>query len=83
MTDISPWCQATRSPALDSRKSIGNVVTFMSDQLDRDIQPDSRFVVMDDMKVHHKRIRTGPTVLLPHGSASSPHGMEAAATLLD
>ncbi len=43
---------STRSPALDSRKGIGNVVTIMSDQLDRDIQPDSRFVVMGDMKVH-------------------------------
>lgn len=51
----------------------------MSAQLDRGIQPDSQFVVLEGMKVHYKRTGTGPTVLLLHGSASSLHGVEAVA----
>ncbi|MEU2031149.1 alpha/beta fold hydrolase [Nocardia amamiensis] len=54
----------------------------MSDQLDRDIQPDSQFVVVDGMKVHYKRTGTGPTVLRLHGSASSLPGVEAVALRL-
>ncbi|WP_457217934.1 alpha/beta fold hydrolase [Nocardia gipuzkoensis] len=82
MTDISSRCQAACAVALDTHSNIGNAVTIMSDQLDRDIQPDSQFVVVDGMKVHYKRTGTGPTVLLLHGSASSLHGVEAVAARL-
>ncbi|MGW4330936.1 alpha/beta fold hydrolase [Nocardia sp. NPDC004573] len=50
----------------------------MGDQLDGDIQPASKFVVVDGIKVHYKRTGTS-TVLLLHGSASSLRGVEAVA----
>ncbi|WP_037077219.1 alpha/beta fold hydrolase [Pseudonocardia spinosispora] len=50
---------------------------------DHDVHPDSRFAVVDGMRMHYKRSGTGPTVVLLHGSASSLHGVEAVARRLE
>jgi pimeloyl-ACP methyl ester carboxylesterase len=45
-------------------------------------QSDSRFVVVDDLRVHYKRAGQGPAVVLLHGSASSLQHFDRAAALL-
>ncbi|WP_406445637.1 alpha/beta hydrolase [Streptomyces sp. NBC_00631] len=45
-------------------------------------QSDSRFVVVDDLRVHYKRAGHGPTVVLLHGSGSSLHHFEDVAGAL-
>ncbi|MFF0087048.1 alpha/beta fold hydrolase [Streptomyces canus] len=47
-----------------------------------DPQSDSRFAVVDGLRVHYKRAGHGPTVVLLHGSASSLHHFEEVAVLL-
>lgn len=44
--------------------------------------PDSRFAVVDGLRVHYKRAGHGPVVVLLHGSASSLYGFEQVAGLL-
>ncbi|MFJ9012457.1 alpha/beta fold hydrolase [Streptomyces canus] len=45
-------------------------------------QSDSRFAVVDGLRVHYKRAGHGHTVVLLHGSASSLHHFEEVAALL-
>lgn len=45
-------------------------------------QSDSRFAVVDGLRMHYKRAGHGPTVVLLHGSASSLHHFEQVAALL-
>ncbi|MFH8657996.1 alpha/beta fold hydrolase [Streptomyces afghaniensis] len=45
-------------------------------------QSDSRFAVVDGLRVHYKRAGGGPPVVLLHGSASSLHHFEHVAALL-
>ncbi|MXN52739.1 alpha/beta fold hydrolase [Shinella sp. AETb1-6] len=44
--------------------------------------PDSHFVEVDRLRVHFKRLGSGPVVLLLHGSGSSMQGFERVAALL-
>ncbi|PWI12735.1 alpha/beta hydrolase [Streptomyces sp. Act143] len=45
-------------------------------------QPDSRFVVVDSLRIHYKRAGRGPALVLLHGSASSLQHFDRAADLL-
>ncbi|MCI3276862.1 alpha/beta fold hydrolase [Streptomyces cylindrosporus] len=45
-------------------------------------QPDSRFVVVDGLRIHYKRDGQGPALVLLHGSASSLQHFDRAAGLL-
>ncbi|MFI0140987.1 alpha/beta fold hydrolase [Streptomyces luteogriseus] len=45
-------------------------------------QPDSRFVVVDGLRIHYKREGSGPPLVLLHGSASSLQHFDRAAALL-
>ncbi|MCD9874987.1 alpha/beta fold hydrolase [Streptomyces guryensis] len=45
-------------------------------------QPDSRFVVVDGLRMHYKRAGHGPALVLLHGSASSLQHFDRAAGLL-
>jgi pimeloyl-ACP methyl ester carboxylesterase len=47
-----------------------------------DADADSRFAVLDGLRVHYKRAGQGPTVLLLHGSASSVHSFERVAAVM-
>nr|BBJ47733.1 hypothetical protein SAVMC3_03620 [Streptomyces avermitilis] len=45
-------------------------------------QPDSRFVVVDGLRIHYKRAGHGPALVLLHGSASSLQHFDRATDLL-
>ncbi|MFI8232594.1 alpha/beta fold hydrolase [Streptomyces sp. NPDC085900] len=45
-------------------------------------QSDSRFVVVDDLRIHYKRAGHGPALVLLHGSASSLQHFDDVAALL-
>ncbi|OIJ26377.1 alpha/beta fold hydrolase [Nocardioides luteus] len=46
------------------------------------VDPDSRFAVVGDLRLHFKRSGSGRALLLLHGSASSIHGFERVAARL-